>query len=325
MGGDLRAKTLLIFTSQDDATSDYLVEYLSSAGIRVARYDTDTDFLLTRLAYSDACPILAWDEHTVRPDDLSGIILRRPKPIISKLMEDPFHVKHAADEWAEAIEGFLGHVPMERWINHPSRNFCASHKMEQLTRASALGLNVPKSIVTNDPREAEAFIQGYPDTVIVKPLASGFIERSHPSEDTVIYTQSLAGKGNAILEGLQGCPVLFQQQIAKQIDVRVTILDGRMIAVGLRGLSKDGSQLLDIRRDNMDGVEYLPVQVPHDVEEKVRSLMRHYELRFGALDFAIDQNGSWYFFEINPNGQWAWLDLVGASRIAELFVASFSA
>ncbi len=29
---------------------------------------------------------------------------------------------------------------------------------------------------------------------------------------------------------------------------------------------------------------------------------------FGALDFAVDDAGSWWFYEINPNGQWFWIE-----------------
>ncbi len=39
----------------------------------------------------------------------------------------------------------------------------------------------------------------------------------------------------------------------------------------------------------------------------VRRLMQQLRLRFGALDFVVGPDGAWTFLEINPNGQWAWL------------------
>jgi hypothetical protein len=46
------------------------------------------------------------------------------------------------------------------------------------------------------------------------------------------------------------------------------------------------------------------------------------ELTFGALDFAVDAAGSWWFYEINPNGQWLWIErqtgLPIAASLAEL-------
>jgi D-alanine-D-alanine ligase-like ATP-grasp enzyme len=44
--------------------------------------------------------------------------------------------------------------------------------------------------------------------------------------------------------------------------------------------------------------------VPAEVAHGVRQLMCSLELTFGALDFAVDAAGSWWFYEINPNGQW---------------------
>ncbi len=36
--------------------------------------------------------------------------------------------------------------------------------------------------------------------------------------------------------------------------------------------------------------------------------MNRLGLRFGALDFLVTPDGEWYFLEINPNGQWAWIE-----------------
>ena len=68
---------------------------------------------------------------------------------------------------------------------------------------------------------------------------------------------------------------------------------------------------------------YVPITVPPKVSESILGLLRSYGLRFGAIDLAVDETGKWVFFELNPNGQWACLDLVGASDIAESFLASF--
>lgn len=36
--------------------------------------------------------------------------------------------------------------------------------------------------------------------------------------------------------------------------------------------------------------------------------MRELDLSFGALDFLVTSSGDWVFLEINPNGQWAWIE-----------------
>ena len=37
--------------------------------------------------------------------------------------------------------------------------------------------------------------------------------------------------------------------------------------------------------------------------------MKKFKLNYGRLDF-IEQNGKYYFLEVNPNGQFGWLDLI---------------
>jgi hypothetical protein len=37
---------------------------------------------------------------------------------------------------------------------------------------------------------------------------------------------------------------------------------------------------------------------------------------------AFTKDYKWVFFEVNPNGQWAWLDLEGVTDIASLLLKS---
>ena len=122
---------------------------------------------------------------------------------------------------------------------------------------------------------------------------------------------------------LASCPTLFQERIAKSLDVRLTFLDGLVAAVGLRRLDGE-DQILDIRRDNMQGVIHGKVAVPSEPEAKLGRLVSSYGLRFAAVDMAIDCEGEWVFFEINPNGQWAWMDFAGATGLVARFVERFS-
>lgn len=310
----------LIITNSTDATADYLCERLARAGVHHCRFDTDTALNTIEITLSTHGLLLSWDEHAVDSNTIGTVVHRRPKPFIPPIAGDSSQQKHASDEWAEALEGFLAHVHPSKWINYPPRNFMASHKVEQLTRACACGLSVPKWVVTNDATEAKRFLIAHGPELIAKPLASGYIERSEPADDTLIYTQSINQSHERLFELLSGCPVLFQARVNKATDVRMVVLDDHSTAVSLTAADNKGSQRLDIRRDNMRDVRYLPVSVPSHVTHGVRALMKGYGLRFAAIDFAIDSDGRWMFFEVNPNGQWAWLDLASASDVGAFFI-----
>lgn len=313
----------LLLTNSDDATSDYLENYLLKSGLSCIRYNTNKDLSQTSFTYKDHTPVMQWKDHYLKATDVTALVFRRPKPFTPETKADEFQLRHIAEEWAETWEGFLAHIELKFWVNHPSRNFSASHKIEQLSRAERLGLRVPHSCVTTDPGEALRFIQGQTNGVIVKPLASGYIERDDSLSDTVIYTREFKEADYHFLDKIRSCPVLFQEKIAKALDVRLTVLDGESVAVGMKAF-ENGVQRLDIRRHGMFDVEYSVIDIPIDVSQPVSSMMVGYGLRFAALDFAIDNNGEWIFFEVNPNGQWAWLDIDAGAGIGDIFVSNFS-
>ena len=299
--------TLLILTNSEDATATFVCKNLAPDSF--IRLDTDTLMRTTRITYAHE-PLLQTPGSTLHLRDVAAVWLRRPKPLVVSTGRNTAERRHIANEWAEAVEGFLAHIPAERWINYPARNATASHKMEQLTRARTLGLQTPDTLVTQDAQELRAFCDTH-HAVIIKPLASGYLEYEDGSAS--IFTNRISKRDITHLP-LEAAPTLFQEEIAKSADVRITVLDDHLTAVAMRKMNGT-RQILDIRRDNMEGVEYERITPPPAIEQGIRALMNSYGLRFGALDFAITHAGTWIFLELNPNGQWAWLDIAGVTDI----------
>jgi glutathione synthase/RimK-type ligase-like ATP-grasp enzyme len=296
---------------------------LRAAGCDFLRFDSESISERVTIEYSSCEPVLKFGHRLVAPSDVSDVWLRRPKALHVTNEADEAETRHTSAEWSEALEGFLAHIPIERWMNHPAHNVMASHKIEQLTRAHAHGLAVPKTLVTQSPERLLEFWEHCDGEVVLKPIASGFIERAEPADDTHIYTNAVKAHDLCAAAVLQRCPTLFQQRIQKTADVRVCIVDDALHSITLAAAEADGRQRLDIRRDNMNDVRYAQIDPPETVRVALLKLTRSYGLRFAAIDLAITPSGEWVFFEVNPNGQWAWLDLVGASDIASSFISAF--
>ncbi len=310
---------VLLLSNSNDVTSDYLQQEMLAAGVQVCRFNTDLDCNDLKTTYSYNEFSLESNSWTLSPNDVNCVIMRRPRAIVMNLPSDVHTKKHVSDEWSEVLESFFTQIDERKWINHPSKNFTASHKIEQLTRATRFGLEVPDTLVTTSPTRAIGFIKSSSYRVIVKPLASGYIERD--SLDTVIFTNEITENHDAI-NLVSGCPVLFQERVEKAYDVRVTCLDDHLSAVALFHKDISGQQKLDVRRDNMMNVEYKKVEMPDGLKAKLLKLLRSYHLRFAAVDFGVTEEGNWFFFEINPNGQWAWLDHYAEAGIADFFISS---
>jgi glutathione synthase/RimK-type ligase-like ATP-grasp enzyme len=209
-------------------------------------------------------------------------------------------------------------------VNHPSCNALAAHKLEQLTVAPKLGFKVPDSLVTQEEDVLRSFVKRHQDRVIVKPIASGYVHRGGEQPDSLIYTNRVRDCDLKDLDDLSICPALFQEFVEKSYDVRITVVDADIHAVALFATGEDGKQQCDIRRDNMSDVRYEKIDLPDRIKTSVINLMNYYGLRFAAIDMAVATTGEWYYFEVNPNGQWAWLDMCAGTTIATSFVRAFS-
>lgn len=314
---------LLILSNSQDATVAYLVPHLETASIPYVRIDTDTILDDLRFTFTPSEPILNFGGGSYSPNDFEVIWYRRPESLVSKIANGTPESKYGLDEWTEALEGFLAHVPVTKWMNHPSANAFASHKIEQLSTALRLGFLIPPSLVTQNADSLKEFYSQHSGKIIAKPLSTGLIEEPDTGTVSLIYTSRVRESDLQYLQDLNVCPTLFQKELDKEFDVRITVVDKSIHAVKLRAVDSPRSQRLDIRRDNMHDVDYETCELPPEVTSLILALMNYYGLRFAAIDMAVTKSGEWHYFEINPNGQWAWLDTAAGLNIASSFLRSF--
>lgn len=316
---------LLIITNSTDTTADYLVKRFYRLALPFVRFDTDTCLGSLRFEYRNSQPRIQLDGITFSPSDFTNVWYRRPERVRLPRIDSSPESDFSRSEWSAAIEGFFAHIPVERWMNHPAREAVASHKVQQLSRAQEIGFAIPDTLVTQEPTELRKFFKLHSGRVIAKPMSIGHISRKGDGVDSLIFTNRVSFEDVVNCDELTECPTLFQAEIQKHSDIRITVVDGEINAVELTAQDPDGHQRCDIRRNHMEDVQHTSIQLPEVIRERVLALVRSYGLRYSAIDMAVSDRGDWIFFEINPNGQWAWMDLKGASDIATSFVKAFHA
>lgn len=315
---------LLVLTNSSDATADYLLSHLTETSVPFVRLDTDSALDHIAVSYEQARPLLRIDGRWYAPEDFSTLWYRRPERLQSDRIPDTPEGNCVLDEWSESLEGFFAHIPRLRWINYPAANTLASRKLEQLTVASRLGFSIPETLVTQDEEAAKAFFDRHEGEIVCKPLGRAYIERTEGHPDSLIYTNRVTEKDMNAIDNVRSCPTFFQQSIDKESDIRITVVDDAIHAVELRANDADGRQRCDIRRNNMADVRYASCELPNSIRDRLHVLTSHYSLRFAAIDMVRATNGEWVFLEVNPNGQWAWLDLCGATEIYRSFLSAFA-
>jgi glutathione synthase/RimK-type ligase-like ATP-grasp enzyme len=109
---------------------------------------------------------------------------------------------------------------------------------------------------------------------------------------------------------LDACPAFIQSRLQKQADVRINVVGTNQF--GARAAAT--GQHIDWRRENT--AEWQPWNVPPSVRSFIEKMMMHFELTFAAIDFVETSDGEVFFLEVNPNGQWLWLQAATNDDIA---------
>ena len=310
-------KILLFLTNSTDATCDYLCKVADEKGVAYIRFDTDFKNDEVKIRYNSQKNVeLNLKGYSLSPEDVHCIWNRRPEKICAGNLGDTPFDEHYRDEWRHAIDGFFKQVVPAKWVNHPCYNALAISKIEQLHRAKQHLLKIPDSVVTQSYVDFKRFHDEHSGNVITKPISHGYICDGNSVYN--IYTNAVS-IDKCSFENFSTCPNFFQQEIAKISDIRINYIDGYIEATELV-YSEDGRQRLDIRKNNMDGVSYRKIDLPNEIRNSLVLLIKSYRLRFAAIDMAITDKNEWVFFEINPNGQWAWMDILGASNFHEHFL-----
>lgn len=226
----------------------------------------------------------------VRWDQVTCVWYRRPTMFaFPPAVTD---TRWAAREARQAWGGLLACLP---WLNDPADIARVEYKPFQLHVAGRCGLAVPATVVTNVLSAARQLGRDH------GPVVRKWLAGPPDGESATTEAVAEARLSNDVWPEFARTAHLVQQRIVKTHDVRLTVVDDHMFVVAIR------SEHLDWRVD-IPGAAHEVCPVPAPVAAAVRDLMRRMRLRYGALDFAVDEQGRWWFLEVNPSGQWLWLD-----------------
>ncbi len=312
---------LLVVTNRDDLTADWLVVELNERRARFERFNTEDYPRDVSLRWTpDNAALLGLPGSDVDLAEVTSVWYRRP--VAPRAPED---VDEELAEWAvreaqEALDGMWRTLDA-RWVNHPDANQASGCKPEQLSRAARRGLVIPPTLVTNDPEQLREFATSVGPKLVCKPLYEGWIPLR--AGELGFWTSAFSVVRDDELAELSGEPYLFQALVDKSYDVRVTVIGGNAYAVGIGSQASPDSEV-DWRRGDVDRLDHWIEELPSEVAGQCIELVADYGLLFGAIDLARRADGTYVFFELNPNGQWAWLEhrtgLPLRARLADLLL-----
>jgi glutathione synthase/RimK-type ligase-like ATP-grasp enzyme len=303
-----RRDQVLIFTIRSDDHADAVMLELMSRGIAVRRVNLDgfPDALGLTVEFSGAPQpraMLRSPSGEILLDEIRTVWMRRP--IIHLLPSGAAHdasVTLARSEAETAWRGLMSLLGNAVWVNPLASLWAAESKVRQLRVAASEGLTIPRTLVTCDPGRALEFYRACAGRVIVKAFRGQVGPRM---QFQMIYTSRVLPHHIDQFDRVRNAPCIFQEEVAKEAELRITIIGRRIFPVEIRSESSS----LDWR-DESARVSYRPTTLPPAVEAACWRLIDHWQLASAAIDMIRRPDGEYVFLEINAHNDWLWLQRI---------------
>lgn len=299
-----RPHVLVISTALDHAT-DRVIEALHELGAVITRLNTEDLPFSARLSLQTGETTRAALRINAEPGQFTACFYRRVRVPPQPPDMDAGVYEFALRETRAALVGSLLGLELIRFLNDPVKTWAAEFKPYQLQVAQAAGLRIPPTLISNDPAEVRAAFERFTGAMVAKAVRIGYAEPG--GQPHAIYTSRVEEDHLRHDRDIELAPVIYQRLIPKRCDVRVTIVGEQLFAAEIHS-QDDPAARIDWRRTANPELPHSPVALPVELQAKLLRLMAHLGLVYGAVDLAHTPSGEYVFLEVNPSGQWLWLE-----------------
>ncbi|HEC33065.1 MAG TPA: hypothetical protein ENI63_02280 [Candidatus Kaiserbacteria bacterium] len=319
-------RKILILSNEEEGAVELVTKHLRTMGESFFRFNTDTfpqnKTLTTTLSNGKILGSLTnlnQDTHNnvlIDSENIKSVWYRRPAPpkIRKGVREDLREFcwnESRATLWSfyTTIDAF--------WVNPPllAVKLLEDNKLYQLKGAQIIGLNVPQTIISNNFEDILSFSSNH-KYMAIKPLYTTVFRKKN-KDLLFLYTNRITQK--EILdkkEELALCPIMLQEYINKKVELRITIVGNNIFACAIH--SQDSNQTLhDWRRYSSSGVKHEQYELPNCIKLELLKLMNMFGLFYAAIDMIITPDEKYVFLEINPSGQWGWIEKLTGMKISQ--------
>lgn len=310
-------KIIAILTQTVDPHVEPVAEVLRRHDAQMIRFDLQ-DFPTNIQLAAKIAPEYSWqgsllyDGQSIALEDIQSVWCRRLKKY--QASPESYTPPERAFLNLENYRGFLGVLQDMSllgigpfWVSRRDKIQAAEFKPAQLRAAQALGLRVPRTLITNDPVAVRDFFDQCQGQIIAKTVAKGVLDpdgQYMAGQERFIFTNAVASEDLEDLAGVSACAHLFQERIAKVMDLRVVVIGQQVFTVGIHAHSEQAA--LDWRRSYGD-LRYSVETLSDEIKQKLFRFVRLFGLQYSSMDLILSSEGEYIWLEANPNGQFLWL------------------
>ena len=212
-------------------------------------------------------------------------------------------------EWNKVLLGLYTSISTVPSLCPLKASYAAENKFLQQTYAQLIGFNMPRTITSNNRDSLISFANESQSGVVLKLHSQDFYKVGDSFKG--IYVNKICSNDLCTFGIDNENPITLQDYIEKKSEVRYTVVNKQHFCCTIESQNSAISKV-DWRRYDLPNTPYVRSEPPKKIKDQISKLLERLEINFGALDFIIDQNDDWYFLEVNPMGQWLWIeDLTG--------------
>ena len=305
--------TILIVTDSKEPNVARVTQHLDAARHRYVRVDVDKFLRESRVTFSETKGACSWilrvNGEDVSDKDVCSVWYRRPSSPQASESVHPLYGEFVENETAKFLWGLWTSLNADLfWMNHPhATRLLEFNKLYQMKIASDVGLSTPETFVTNCPSDAMSFVDAHGGSVAIKIFGGAVIQDEEGETLTVLTHRVSRRQVKQWLDGIECGPVMLQEYVEKRLELRVTVVGDRIFSCAIH--SQDSRRTReDWRRYDFDRVRHEACRLPRSMEKKLRLFMRRCGITFGAVDLILKPSGKYVFLEVNPSGQWGWIE-----------------
>jgi MvdD family ATP-grasp ribosomal peptide maturase len=321
--------TVLIVTfSNDNESIPLVIKEIEARGEKAFRFDTDrypTEVKLDIYSGDTERVIITDGEQKLDLSEVSSVWYRRMRygQKIPNSMDKQYR-DASIQECRVTVRGMIASLPGFHF-DKMSNVDRANNKQLQLKVAKEVGLLTPRTLTSNNPEAVKEFAQDCQEQGIITKMLASFAIYDDQGRENVVFTTPVTNDDLENIEGLRFCPMTFQENVPKALELRTTIVGHRVFTAAVNSQSLAGSTY-DWRKEGRTlAKNWQAYNLPEDIEKKLLKLMAEFGLNYGAIDIIVTPDGRYVFLEVNPVGEFFWLELYSphypiSPAIAEVLV-----
>ncbi|MCI0358481.1 MAG: hypothetical protein L0211_08365 [Planctomycetaceae bacterium] len=207
-----------------------------------------------------------------------------------------------------ALVGSLENTFRGKWISSPRATQYASNKLNQLAAAHRCGLRIPDTLITQSPAVVREFWTRHGGRVIFKPLVG--------APGPIVLTRLVREEHLQSEDSIRCSPAIYQEFIPGTKHIRLNCFGNQSYA----GLIETAD--LDWRPNLEVPISRWPV--PDTVHGDIRKVLDLLGLEMGIIDLKETPDGELVWLEVNPQGQFLFLEALTKEPLIEHFAEYFT-